>query len=167
MNKRLERAVERLMRFCATALAFALIAAVLLNFANVTGRYVLGTAILGADEIQIFIMIWITFLGAAIVSWQNQHLRMDALVGYFPPAVVRALRGIERLLVVGLAGFAAYHSCRYAAGMFAIGRTSEAANIPMLIPHSALAAGFILIAFIGLLALFGVRRSAQPEGGAR
>jgi hypothetical protein len=37
----------------------------------------------------------------------------------------------------------------------------------MLIPHSALAAGFILIAFIGLLALFGVRRSAQPEGGAR
>lgn len=163
MNSRFERAIERLMRGCALALAFALIAAVLLNFANVAGRYVLDKAILGADEIQIFIMIWITFLGAAIVAWQDRHLRMDALMCYLPPALVRTLRSVERLLVVGLTGFVAYHSCRYAAGMFAIGRNSEAAEIPMLIPHSALAAGFILIALIGLLALFGVRRIAHPE----
>ena len=104
MKERIEEAVERLMRYCAQVLALALIAAVLLNFANVTGRYVLGMGILGADEVQIFIMIWITFLGAAVVSWRDKHLRMDALVDYLPPKFARALRSIERLLVTCLAG---------------------------------------------------------------
>jgi len=167
VKDRIAEAVERLMHYCALALALALIAAVLLNFANVTARYLLGKAILGADEMQIFIVIWITFLGAAVVSWQDRHLRMDALVDYLPPKFARALRGIERLLVACLAGFAAYHSCKYAAGMFAIRRNSEAAEIPMLFPHSALAAGFALIALIGLLALVGIKRAERRYEDSR
>ena len=163
MTGHLEQAVERLMRLCALALAIALIAAVLLNLANVTGRYLFNQALLGADEIQIFIMIWMTFLGAAVVSWQGQHLRMDVLVGYLPRPVARGLRVIERMLTVGLAGFVAYHSCFYTASMFAIRRNSEAAEIPMAIPHSAIVAGFVLIAVISLFGLFGVRHSAPPE----
>ena len=37
-----------------------------LNFANVVGRYVFDYAFLGAEEAQIYIMVWMAFLGAAV-----------------------------------------------------------------------------------------------------
>ena len=39
------------------ALAVAFVFAVCLNFANVIGRYAIGHSILGADEVQIYIMV--------------------------------------------------------------------------------------------------------------
>ena len=44
------------------------------------GRYVFGFALNGVDEIEIYILIWIAFLGAAVVTWRGLHLRMDVLV---------------------------------------------------------------------------------------
>ena len=48
------------------------------------GRYLFGLSFLGSDEVQIFIMIGMTFLGAVVVSRRNMHLRMDVLVRYLP-----------------------------------------------------------------------------------
>ena len=58
----------------------AFILAVMLNFTNVVGRYLFGLSLLGSDEVQVFIMVAMTFLGAAVVTRRNQHLRMDVLV---------------------------------------------------------------------------------------
>lgn len=61
--EKLTRAVER-------TLAVAFVFAVCLNFANVIGRYAIGRSILGADEVQIYIMVCMAFLGAVVVSWR-------------------------------------------------------------------------------------------------
>ena len=84
MLGRLMLAVERI-------LALAFIFAVCLNFANVVGRYVFGYSISGADEIQIYIMVWMAFLGAAVVAWRREHLRMDVLVKMLPSKGQRIL----------------------------------------------------------------------------
>lgn len=135
---RLMNAIERL-------LALAFIAAVCLNFANVVGRYGFGRSIAAADEIQIYIMVFMAFLGAAVVSWRRQHLRMDVLVRFFPEKVRRGLGLIEPALIVAVGGFALVQSWRYSAQMFAIGRTSDVGGIPMWIPHGAVVLGFALI----------------------
>lgn len=70
-------------------LALLFIVAVLLNFTNVVGRYLFGISLLGSDEVQVFIMVGMTFLGAVVVTQRNQHLRMDVLVGFMPAPVVR------------------------------------------------------------------------------
>ena len=80
----IDRFFDRLTRAIEQALALAFIVAVIVNFANVVGRYVFDYAFLGADEAQIYIMIWMAFLGAAVVSWRERHLRMDVLVRVFP-----------------------------------------------------------------------------------
>ena len=98
-------------------------------------------------------MVWMTFLGAAVVAWRRQQLRMDVLVKFLPDAARRALRLLELVLVAGLAGFTLIYSLRYAAQMAELGRTSDIAGIPMWIPHSAVAAGFGLISLIALLEL--------------
>ena len=146
----IDRVLEGLTRAIETVLALAFVFAVGLNFANVIGRYVLGTSIIGADDVQIYIMVGMAFLGAAVVSWRRQHLRMDVLVQFYPVWLQGALRAVEFALVALLSVFVLVHSADYAWQMFALDRRSDNAGIPMWIPHGAVAAGFGLIALIAL-----------------
>jgi TRAP-type transport system small permease protein len=151
------------------ALTLAFIGAVALNFANVVGRYLLGRSIFGADEVQVYVMVCMAFLGAGIVTWREQHLRMDVLLRFLPAPARQALRAAELLLLFGLASFVVVQSIRYAAQMFAIAARSSAADIPMWLPHSAVAAGFALIALVALrrVVACGAQRrkqAAQPAG---
>ena len=74
-----DRLIDRVARALELALAALFVFAVLLNFANVVGRYLIGRSILWADEIEVFIMVGMTFLGVIVVTWRREHLRMDAL----------------------------------------------------------------------------------------
>ena len=56
----IDRVFDRIARIIEVTLALAFIFAVLLNFTNVLGRYLFGISLLGADEVQIFIMIGMT-----------------------------------------------------------------------------------------------------------
>lgn len=157
---------DRIARVLQLALALAFILAVLLNFGNVVGRYVLGVSLLGADEVQVFIVVGMTFLGAAVVSERNMHLRMDVLVQFLPNTVRMLLRVFEQLLLIALASFVLSQSYFYARQMFRFGRTSDMAGIPMWIPHSTVALGFGFILIIALWNLACIaRRRPQPSDG--
>lgn len=163
----IERWLERAMRVLRVALGVALVAGVLLNLGNVFGRYVLGQSILGADELQVFLMIWIAFAGAAVVTWRGEHLRMDILLDMLPPAGRRAMLVLEWALVAVLAGFAVAQSWRYVAQMLAIDRRSDALGIPIAIPHAAVLAGFAVIALIAALRFVQALRGAPPAIATR
>ena len=147
------------------ALAYAFIAAVALNFINVVGRYVFGDTILSADELQIFIMVCMTFLGAAVVAWRNRHLRMDVIVNALPPPARKLIRIAELAVIVTLAGFVLWNSTYYAKQMFDIGRVSDMARVPMWIPHGVVAVGFGLMGFIAALRLLEILTGRAPDGG--
>jgi TRAP-type C4-dicarboxylate transport system permease small subunit len=61
-------AVGSLMRALEVTLGVALIAIVLLNFANVVGRYVFNHSLLGAEEFQAYTMIWIAGLACLFLD---------------------------------------------------------------------------------------------------
>jgi TRAP-type C4-dicarboxylate transport system permease small subunit len=147
------RILDRLTWGIERVLAYAFIAAVTLNFINVVGRYGFGTTLLSADELQIFIMVFMTFLGAAVVAWRNHHLRMDVLVNALPVPVRRLIKIAELAAIVILCGFVLWNSTYYAEQMFNIGRVSDMAQVPMWIPHGAVAVGFGLMALIAGLRL--------------
>lgn len=157
---KVERVFDHLMRMTVTTLGVLLIAAVCLNFVNVIGRYAFGRAIFGADEIQTYSMVWMAFLGAVVVTWRNAHLRMDVLVARAPAWLATALRLAELILMAATAGIVFVQSWKYAAQMAAMGRASDAAAIPMAIPHSAVAVGFGMIA---LIALWRMTQPAMPR----
>jgi TRAP-type C4-dicarboxylate transport system permease small subunit len=158
----IDRAFDRVARVLELMLAVAFISTVLLNFANVVGRYVFGLSLLGADELQIFIMVGLTFIGAAIVSRRNMHLRMDVLVRFLPPPVRVALHVAEQLLLIALSGFVLTQSYDYASRMLMLGRTSDMAGVPMWIPHGTVAFGFALVLIVVAWRLVRMARRA-PE----
>lgn len=165
----IDRVFETLMTAIRWLLAVAFAFAVALNFANVIGRYVLGQSMMGADEVQIYIMVAMAFLGAAVVSWRGEHLRMDVIAMALPRPVRTILRAAEMLLVIVLAGFVTTQSVRYAAEMFIFDRVSDNASIPMWIPHGLVAIGFGLIALValwrGIQALRGEGAGDEHEAG--
>jgi TRAP-type C4-dicarboxylate transport system permease small subunit len=156
-----DKAFDWIARVIELVLALAFILAVLLNFTNVVGRYLFGISLLGSDELQVFIIVGVTFLGAAVVTRRNQHLRMDVLVQFMPGPLRLALRAIEQLLLIVLAGFVISQSFFYARQMLRIGRTSDMAGVPMWIPHGSVALGFALILIVTLWRLAGLARRTQ------
>ena len=164
----IDRVFDRIARIIEVTLALAFIFAVLLNFANVLGRYLFGVSLLGADEVQIFIMVGMTFLGAAVVTRRNLHLRMDVLVQYLPVPVRLALRVVEQVLLAAIAFFVLTQSYFYARQIFRIGRTSDMAGVPMWIPHGTVALGFGLILVVALWNLDRMaRRMPERSGGTK
>jgi len=168
----IDRLFARLTRALELLLALAFIAAVALNFVNVVGRYVFGWTILGADEVQIFIMVGMTFLGAVVVTWRGQHLRMDVIARLCPERVQALLRWADLTLMAVLCGFVFFESSTYAYQMFRLGRLSDTADVPMWIPHGAVALGFGLITLIalwrGVVAALGRRQvEDRLESGVR
>ena len=122
-----------------------------INFVNVVSRYVFGTTFISADEVQIYIMVYIAFLGAAVATWRRVHLRMDVLAQRLPTGAQRTLAGAELALVLALAALVLYVSSQYVAQMASIDARSQNAGIPMWIPHSAIVIGFGLIAALSVL----------------
>jgi TRAP-type C4-dicarboxylate transport system permease small subunit len=161
----IDKAFDRVARVIEVTLALAFIFAVLLNFANVVGRYLLGISLIGADEVQIYIMVGMTFLGAAVVTRRNMHLRMDVLVRFFPTFIQALLRILEQLLLIALAGFVLTQSYFYARQMLRIGRLSDMAGIPMWLPHGTVALGFALILIVAIWRLVGMARRTPERSG--
>jgi TRAP-type C4-dicarboxylate transport system permease small subunit len=162
----IDKALDRMARLIELVLAVAFILAVLLNFANVVGRYLFDFSLLGSDEVEVFVMVGMTFLGAVVVTRRNEHLRMDVLVQFMPRPMRLMLRMAEQLLLVVLAGFVLSQSYFYASQMLRMGRSSDMAGVPMWIPHGSVALGFALILLIAAWRLVTVMTGRERLRGA-
>jgi TRAP-type transport system small permease protein len=146
--------VDRAARAIELVLALALIAAVVLNFVNVVGRYGFGWGFIAADELQTYIMVYMAFLGAAVASWRGLHLRMDVLAQRLPQRMQKVLLFVEVILIVVLGSLVTWVALRYVMQMYSFGAKSQTAQIPMWIPHMAIAAGFGLMVLFSLIRIF-------------
>ncbi|AXK80950.1 TRAP transporter small permease [Pseudolabrys taiwanensis] len=146
----IERVGNRIVTVAERILALGLILAILLDFANVLGRYTGAFSVLGIDEVEIYILIWIAFVGSAAVTWRSLHLRMDVFVEACPLPVKRVIVTIEMAVMFAVTAFVGTQSYAYVAKIVALGAVSDIAGIPMWIPHSAVCIGFFAIAAIVL-----------------
>jgi TRAP-type C4-dicarboxylate transport system permease small subunit len=151
---RLGSLIERLL---VLLLGAAMVGIVLLNFANVLGRYLFSAPVPAADEIMTFAMVWGVFLGAGVVTLRGAHLGMDLLLSLLPPAGRRALEAAASLAMLAVLGFVAAQSLEYLETIGSIGLTSMAAGLPMAWVHAAIPVGFGLMALACLLRLAGPR----------
>jgi TRAP-type C4-dicarboxylate transport system permease small subunit len=157
--------VDSLASLLEKILAIALIAGICLNFINVCGRYLANISIGGSDEIEIYILIWIAFLGGAVVSWRGQHLRMDVLLETAGRSVRRIVTLAEVLVTGIVAAFVAYQSILYVRRIYTLGAVSDIAQLPTWIPHSAVPLSLtLMVIFLVLRAWLGRRPGEEKIG---
>jgi TRAP-type C4-dicarboxylate transport system permease small subunit len=154
----LSRQVEGLMRASRVLLGTLLLASIALNFANVVARYGFARPFEWAEELTTIILIWCVFLGAALVTWNDDHLRMTIASDRLPPAWQRALHVASTACMVGILGFLLYQSWRVVWFMASMGQRTAVTEMPSAIPHAAIPIGFALM----LLAILG-RPKMRPR----
>jgi TRAP-type C4-dicarboxylate transport system permease small subunit len=146
-------------------LAVLLALSVALNLANVIGRYALHAPIEGAEEVMLFFMVGIVFVGASIVSWEGGHIRMDIIVAMMPESLQRVLGIISdtaMCLVCAIVIWLGYPVIHQLA-MF--NERSQAANVPLAIPESLIPIGLFLVIVSTVLRRVDVRHEYSPRGG--
>jgi len=124
-------------------------AMVVLNVANVVARRVIGSAIPAADELMVFGMVWLVFLGVILVTGQDRHLRFDILSRTLTGRWKDVHGAITDLLLAALAAYVATQSWDVVGRLIRFDQRSMAAGIPMAIPHAAV---FVGLAGTALLA---------------
>src|SRR5688572_28232248 len=77
-----------------------LIVSVLINFANVVGRYLFDWSIYWAEEILVFLLLWSVFIGIVAVTYNGAHLSMDLISRRLTGWPQRALRGAVAVVLI-------------------------------------------------------------------
>ncbi len=143
-----------------TLLGLVLLGLVLLNVANAVARAT-GVVVIGVDEVLVFGMIWMVMLGMLLVTAEKGHIALELLATRVGPKASVVLSIVTHAVMACACAYAALQSFYFVQRVAALGQTSMALGMPMLIPHSALIVGFGGTAVIAaLLALRDVKMLA-------
>lgn len=78
----------------------ALIAIVTLTLIQVFCRSVLGSPLIWSEELVRLLLVWLVFLGAAVVTWDGTHLAVDVLFARLPAGARRVVRWVNRAVAI-------------------------------------------------------------------
>ena len=126
---------------------------ILINVANVIGRYLFLEPIIWAEEIMIYIMVWTVFIGAILVTYDGQHLKMDVFSVMMPSPYKEIINFIAVASFLLVCIYVIPNNWIVVELTFNNDQRSVVAEVPMVIPHFALLAGFSLM-FVGLVVRF-------------
>jgi TRAP-type C4-dicarboxylate transport system permease small subunit len=150
--------VERiLVRALETLVGSIMLAAVVINLANIVGRYVFSRPFVWAEETMQFLHVWAVMLGAAVITQAGSHLRMDALYHAAPPPLRRALDVLGNVAALAVSLYVIARSLDMVRMLAGTGQKSVIAGVPMHLMYAALPMGF------GCAALFLVLRWLGPR----
>lgn len=164
LGRILERAARVVLLLLQVIVVAILIGSVGLIVTNAFGRYFMDAPIRWQEEILRYALLWLVFLGAILVTFDNKHLRMDL--------IANALKGPARIVVNGLAvlaflfvcGFIAWHSMDWVNLFLETGQVSQIAEVPMVIPHVIIPLSLALMVVAILVRLGGhVRGDLESE----
>lgn len=80
----------------------ALIVVVVLTLAQIFFRFVLNAPLIWSEELSRLLVVWMTFIGAAVVCWDGRHLNIDVLFGILPSAAKQIVRVINAVISIAL-----------------------------------------------------------------
>ena len=143
------------------AAAILLFASVLINFANIIGRYFFAVSIPWAEEIMLFLMVGCVFTGCCAVTWEGRQIRMDVVVAMLPPKLRDFIALLSELVLIAAAAAVAVFAWPVISDLAAFDERSQAANFPLVIPQAMIPLGYALMAL-----LVAVRLLARRPSGA-
>lgn len=135
--------------------AVALVLATVIMTYGVSMRYLFGKATIWQTEVSIYLLVFVTFVGAAYGLKHHAHIGVDLLVERLPLRPQLIVRVITALLAMGVAGIVVWTS--YATWWEAVEgdfRTPTALRAPLSVVYGILPVGMLLVIFQYLAFLF-------------
>lgn len=147
MFKNVCAAMEKLSDMTAT-LATMLLGCIMLAMVAFTGvqvgcRYLVGTALSWPEEVNVFFMVWITFIGSSLALKRAEHIGIDLFVEKLPPNISLLVRCFGHLIMTTFITLLIYYG--HLVALLNITVVSDALEISMAIPRLGLVAGGLMM----------------------
>lgn len=130
-------------------------------------RYVLNDSLAWTEEIARYALMWLTFIGAAIVARKNAHISVEVLLHYLPVVPARLLLAIVDVIKLLFIGLLAYFSLTIVERMQ--WQRMVIIDLPMSIVYGGVALGCFLMLMRQVIIFFRNARdgwrSAQKSIG--
>jgi C4-dicarboxylate transporter DctQ subunit len=147
-----------------TFVGAALAAASALLFANVVLRYVFLAPISWAEEVSLYLMVWIVFVGASVAARTRGHIAVDLLPLVLSPANRRRLAMAVSALVLTFLAVFGYYSGLHTLRVHASGQVTPVLVAPMWLTYLAMPVGSALMFLRTSQLLWRVLRARRPDG---
>ena len=128
---------------------------------QVVFRYVLNNPLAGSEEMGRLAFVWVTFIGAAVATRDNMHVRIDYFVGRLKPESARTCYLLGHLatacfglVMVWVGSLLSIFSWDY---------ESASLQFPMTVVHASLPVSGLLIAVLALRNAWVGCNSAKAE----
>lgn len=157
------RAVRALLALLRVVAGVLLVCSVMLNFANIIGRYFFHSSISWAEETMLFLMVGCVFLGSGPVAWSGRHIRMDVFVRLMPANVRASLDLLSELVFLATAIVLVIFAWPTIRQLVAFDQRSLAADIPLAIPQAMIPIGLSIMAFLVAVRLITGRWRGQSR----
>ncbi|MDO4312014.1 MAG: TRAP transporter small permease [Eubacteriales bacterium] len=112
---------------------------------NVFGRKIFGFSLNWLEELNRYILVCCTLVGASIAVTDGRHPRMDSVVGIFKGRARLVIETVSMLIFVIFSAFMAYYAFRQFAVMQKLGAMTATLNVPVYVFFV-----FIPIGFLGM-----------------
>lgn len=141
------------------AICFAL--ALLLNFANVVGRYLFHLPIFWAEEVTIILIIWSVCLMSFRLTLFGDHLVTDILRPYLSPGCQKLLLFATTALGAVLSAFVAFYAYKVVDFVGRLGQVTIVAEMPKSWAYSSILVCFSFVVVASALRLLALLRGAS------
>jgi TRAP-type C4-dicarboxylate transport system permease small subunit len=122
-----------------------------INIVNVIGRYVFNSPIFWAEEVLVFMVIWMILLMAGSVTYRGAHLNMDLVYSILPKQFKLIINVAVAIALVVCPLFVAFQASKIVALQFRTNAVTAGTEIPLVIPTSALVFGFCFISLAAIV----------------
>ena len=147
-------------------ITFLLVVAVVFNCANIVGRYVFLHPFVSAEEIILFLLVGVVFLGNSIVAFEGRQLRMDVFLIMLPPKARFGLETIAELLAIFMSLTIIVVGWPAMQMLIEFDQRSQAADIPLAIPQALIPLGLGLTSVLLCVRIFRRLRAREWEAGS-
>lgn len=142
--------------------ALILVASFLL-FANVVARYGFNTAVLGAEELVRYMIIWLVFIGGSVAARKGIHIGVDAVLSIVGPSIARVISAVVLVFCIGFCIALAVYGFELVSATHSFGQRSAALRIPFWIAQVAIPIGAVLMALRFTQRLIALLQSREDE----
>lgn len=122
-------------------------------------RYVLNDPLAGSEEIGRLAFVWVTFIGAAVASRDNMHIRIDYFAHRLSPGSARAARMLEHVATAVFGLVMVWVG--YLLAVFSLDYESAALQFPMTLVHASLPIAGVLITVVAVRRALAEHRTSR------
>lgn len=142
--------LDYLTKVISVIVAILMVAITAMTFTQVIRRFIFGSVFAWAEELAIYSMVWVTFLGAVLCLRYGDHTRIDALINLFPHKIHKWVEVFDYLICFAFMMLLSYHSISLlqTTGRF----LSTGARLPMYFVYSCvMVSGILMIPYFIIL----------------